>query len=113
MAKKKLYYYVPAVHSIEYYDAFIRQTIRQRELCVFDDYPTHKHKSSVCVDVCELIPAYRYKNTKALHYSKTHFETIELDDTEIITVDKKMYIKKLEQENNTLVWQEYCKWYKS
>ena len=87
--------------------SFIKLKLRHTVLCTFDDYPTHKHKSSVCVGILELIPEKRYKNTKALYKCKETFEKIELESDEIITVNNRKYIKDIERKNNTIIWQQY------
>ena len=81
---------------------------RKMVYCEFEDYPEHRHSSWGCVYVMELIPEYKYKNTRYLIDSKVYFDRIELDRKEIITVSGHKYIKEFEQKYNTSVWKEWC-----
>ena len=55
----------------------------------------------------ELIPEKRYKNTRYMCDSKTHFSSICLPQSAIITVDGKKYIKDFEEYLGTAVWRKY------
>lgn len=105
--KTAKYYYISAntLEELEYTEEEF--PTRRWVMCQFEDYPYHRHTSSGCVDIMELIPEKRYKNTRYMCDSKTYFSSICLPQSAIITVDGKMYIKNFEEYLGTAVWQKY------
>lgn len=80
---------------------------RRLAMCHYEDYPRHKHESYGLVEVMELITEKRYRDTRYMSESKTHFSSICLPKSAIITVDGKKYIRDFEEQLGTMVWQRY------
>lgn len=100
----KTYYYIDSA-LVEEYDNYFQRKVRKSVSLVYEDYPTHKHKSYKQVNVHQLFTLEEIKRVRSLESNIGKFSTIELEKDEIFyTQTRERYEKAFEKKNNTLVW---------
>ena len=100
----KTYYYIDS-NVIEEYDNYLQRKVRNCVILMYDDYPTHKHKSYKQVNVHQLFTLEEIKRVRSLESNIGRFSKIELEKDEIFyTQTRERYEKAFEKKNNTLVW---------
>ena len=103
------YYFIPHDKQcpIESFDHYYNRIVRRCIGLYYNDYPTHKHRTSGYVQIMELIPEKKILSTKYLSSNLYMFESMEFLKKDILKVDGHYYLLSFEKEYDTEIYKSF------